>query len=91
MLLFAFSALCVSSLTTSSHTETYFPTTVSCQRPLCLLPTLNSDFNPIYFPSDMAPEELRVRYVSEVNMVRLRGSGQLKAKDIIGLDNPALM
>lgn len=29
--------------------------------------------------------------VSEVNMVRLRGSGQFKAKGIIGLDNPALM
>lgn len=39
----------------------------------------------------MAPEKLRVRYVSEVNMVRLRGSGQLKPKGFIGLDNPSLM
>lgn len=41
--------------------------------------------------SDMAPEKLRVRYVSEVNMVRLRGLGQLKPKGFIGLDNPSLM
>lgn len=81
----------MSSLTTSSHTETYFRTTASCQRPLCPLPTFHPHFNWFYFPSDVAPEELRVRYVSEVNMVRLRGSGQLKAKGIIGLDNPALM
>lgn len=85
------SLLSMSSLTTSSHTETYFRTTVSCQHPLCLLPTFHPDFDLFYFPSDMPPEELRVRYVSEVNMVRLRGSGQLKAKGFIGLDNPALM
>lgn len=81
----------MSSLATSSHTESYFLTTVSFQYPLCRLPIFHPDFNLFYFMSDMAPEKLRVRFVSEVNMVRLRGSGQLKPKGFIGLDNPSLM